>query len=426
MSADASAAPSVPALIVPDAPPVFANVDLPLVQSAEPPATPGITDTQHRRNVAAAQMARSLVEDKDGNTTLPAAAKPTTPAAPAAKPVEPAAAKPVEKPPAEARTEPRANTVTERISDLTRKNRELVTARRAIETQLAAKEAEIAKAVADAKAVGAAEYKNSLREKFKADAPGTIRAELEEDWVAVLERVAEGGPLPTAAELEAKADADRLKKADEARAEELKKANDRLQKLEDERAKEQKDRDDAKAKEDAAKAELESQRQLANSHKWIAENLIDPARHPNLVNIREDVAEEAFAEVASAMSLAVKSGKRELGRDGQPKPWTEAETVHFTRLALDGLQNYYADLVLKAAPGSTGSGSSAPQTATATETEPAVSTAPVPQSRPPTTITSAVAGGETLRAANPVARSVLDAKQAAIAAARNLPPLSTE
>ena len=422
MSADATAAPSVPSLIVPDAPPVFASVDLPMVQSAEPPATPGITDSQHRRNVAAAQMARQLVEDKDGNTTLPAAAPAAKPAA--SKPTEPVETKPVEKQPAEVKTEPRANTVTERISDLTRKNRELVTARKSAEAQLAAKDEAIAKAVADAKAAGAKEYKDSLRQKFKADAPGTIREELEEDWVAVLERVAEGGPLPTAEELAAKDQADRMAKAEEARVAEFKAATDRVQKLEDERAKEKKDRDDAKKAEDAAAAELASQKQLANSHTWIAENLIDPVKHPNLVNIREDVAEEAFSEVARAMSLAVSTGKRELGRDGKPKPWTEDETIHFTRLAIDGLQNYYADLFSRSAPGSA---SSAPQTATATETAPAVVTPPsVPQSRPPTTITSAVAGGETLRAANPVARSTLDAKEAAIAAARKLPPLSTE
>lgn len=384
-----------------------------MTAAGEVPTLPAPPPTQTERTAKLIESARAT--ERTERLAAAGIAAPPAPAA-AATPPAPAPGTTDAKPPG---TDPpkvdpnkpaKADTVTERIADLTRRNRELTAAREQAEAARVAAEtkaANVEAALAEAKKGG--NQLDAIKAAFKSD-PLAALEQLGEKWADIVVRVANGG-LPPTPEQVAAAERERVEAAREAR----------IKALEEEKAADKKEREAREATERAQRAEQEA----AGARKYVSEKLIDPAKHPHLVNIADDAAAEALAEVDLALEEAFKAKKR-----SSPNPVDVNESIKLTTLALDGLESYYRDLRGKLAPkdpqqsGSQGAGAPATQVAPAAVAAPAVAAvvAESQQRGPITTTTNAVAG-EMPTATQPKRSTADDARARAMAAARSLPPL---
>lgn len=369
MSASAAAAaPSVPANAVGDA----------KIQSVPAPAA-----TSQDRQAAIIALARA---GQRAEAEQAAGATPSAPTGDAAKPSEPAAkvedgAKP---------KDPPAHTVTQRIADLTRKNRELAAAAQAAEARATA----VTAAMEEAKKGGT--QLEAVKAAFKSD-PLKAFEMLGEGWADIVNRVASGG-LPPTPEQVAAAERERVETARDAR----------LKRLEEER--------DAKA---AKETEERVARETEGATKYIAEKMITAEKHPHLIGIAADAAVEALEQVAEALKLAHKEGRRK-----SPDPESLEEAQALTSLALDGLQNYYRDFAGRLVPVNAAQQSAAAPAAPAAQAAPAViAESASQQHRPINTITHAAAGAESPPAVQPKRMTSDEAQALAMERARRLPPL---
>lgn len=372
MSAGAEAAPAVPINAT-------AGTGGALPSVAQPGPRTGDHQAAAIAHARAAQRAENAAPAANGASPTPAQA---TPAAGADKgDQKPAAdAKPNDEKP-----KAKPDTVTQRIGDLTRQLRETREA-------FAAKEAELADIKGKLSAASTGAQKLAEVEKAFEDDPLKAFQMLGKGWKDIVVKVANGGREPTPEEVAA---------AERQRVE--KERDDRLKALEDERKLERETRE-------AAETEATLKQAYAN----IAEHLIKPDKHPHLVNIRAEAAEEAYQQVDAALKQAFKDGKRP---SANLKSAEEALTL--TTLALDGINEYYRDLATRISPQK-----AAEQTAaTHAPATPAPSTEAAQQRRPISTITNAVAGGELPTAAQPARLSATDAQLKAMQAARRLPEL---
>lgn len=409
-----AAAPAAPA----EAPRSAVPVNATMLADAPAASVPAQVNRLHDASTTAFEAARALDRAErnaaHGHAEAPATETKAEPAA--VTPVEPAA-----KPPEGDKPEP-AKTVTARIADLTRRNREIQARAAASEAGRVAAEAKAAAAETAATEARAAmealrkapDKLEAIKAAFKAD-PLAALDQIGEKWGDIVLRVANGGVPPTPEQVAA-AEAERAATEKEnARLAAEKERDARLAALEAER----------KAEKDAATArqktadETESARVAAEQTKgaiaFVASKLIASETHPYLVNIAEDAAQEAIAAVDDAMIEAHKAGKR-----ATPFPTSAEESVKLTKLALQGLNTYYQDLAQRIAPVSAAQQSAAttPAATAATAVIPVV--AESQQRRPVGTITHAVAG-EMPQAAQPQQSSPEDARARAIEAARRLP-----
>lgn len=375
MSASAAAAaPAAPAV------PINATIERggPLPTVAQPPPGPG---DHQAAAIAAARAAQKT----------PAAPAPAPAATPPAQ-ATPAAADKADGKGAEAKADDakgkdqKPNTVTQRIADLTRQLREEKAARAADQ----ARAADLEQQLTGAKS--AAQKLDIIAKAFKED-PLQALEQLGEKWSDIVIKVANGGRQPTPEEAAA---------AERERAE--KERDARLKVLEEER----------KAEKEAA--ELAAEKQATESAvAFIANEMIKPADHPFLVGIREDAAAEAMDQVSIALQEAFKAGKRP-----SPHPKSLQEAQELTTLALTGINNYYRDLAQRIAPAPKAAEQTSATQAPATV---APTTEAAQQRRPISTITNAVAGGESPAAAQPERLTAEEARAKAVANARRLPDL---
>lgn len=374
MSASAAAAaPAAPAV------PINATIERggPLPTVAQPPPGPG----DHQ----AAAIAAARAAQKTPAAPAPApAATPPAQATPAAADKGPAV-KADDGKDAD-RKDQKPNTVTQRIADLTRQLREEKAARAADQ----ARAADLEQQLTGAKS--AAQKLDIIAKAFKED-PLQALEQLGEKWSDIVIKVANGGRQPTPEEAAA---------AERERAE--KERDARLKVLEEER----------KAEKEAA--ELAAEKQATESAvAFIANEMIKPADHPFLVGIREDAAAEAMDQVSIALQEAFKAGKRP-----SPHPKSLQEAQELTTLALTGINNYYRDLAQRIAPAPKAAEQTSATQAPATV---APTTEAAQQRRPISTITNAVAGGESPAAAQPERLTAEEARAKAVANARRLPDL---
>jgi len=394
VSANAAAQPAAPApapAAAPKAPAAPVNATM---GEYKAPATvadtaqPRVVDHTARAVAAAREAARQESIAANGQATTPAPSAEVKPSTPApggeAQPGEAGKdgeAKPGEKP-------PRADTVTARIADLTRRNRELEAQTR----EANARATSVEQALVEAKKGGV--QLEAIKAAFKADPLGALD-QLGEKWSDIVARVAAGG-LPPTPEQVAAAEKERVENERDAR----------LKRLEE-----------AKEAEEKLLADRTAQQQREGARNYIVSKLLSPEKHPHLVDIASDAAEEALVQVDEAMKLAGRKGPRDLD-----------ESIALTTLALDGLNQYYSELHRRISPKVPGAKPpEQPGAAGTTQAAPAApagtsETTASQQRRPVNTITNAVAG-ETPTAAQPERLDADAARAKAIAAARRLPAL---
>lgn len=437
MSATAVPAASPPPTSVPSAPgpaPFAAVPQAPInvpVQATMQPDTPftSVQATTVSDDRLATARANMMTAARNMDRADAAAASGATVPAPAAAPAAelPAVVKPGETAPAaksaeaEKPKDPPAPTVTARISDLTKRNREVVAEARAAGERAAAAEARAV--AAEARATEAAAAHAALQaapDKFEAikklfkDDPLAAIDQVGDNWKDLVIRVASGGIPPSPEEVAA---------AEKERAEVER--DTRLKTLEDQ-IKADKEAATARAKaeenktREAERTRVEAENTTA-AIAFVSKSLIKPETHPYLVNIAEDAAAEAIAQVDIAVAEAFRHKQRATASITSPE-----ESVKLTRLALDGLNSYYQDLAQRIAPPKapeqTGAApvSAAPAATVAAAALPVV--AESQQRRPVGTITHAVAGESPL-AAQPQRLTPEEARVRAMDAARRLPPL---
>lgn len=379
MSANAAAQPAAPVTAPSSAP----------AQAADAPAAsspaPRVHDNTARAVAAAREAARQESQGAAGQPAAPASA-PATPDKPAEPPKE------GEKPPGDKPARP--DTVTARIADLTRRGRELEAQARAEK----ARADQLSQALEEAKKGGA--LFEAVKAAFKTDPLGAFE-QMGEKWSDIVARVAAGGLLPTPEQVAA-AEKERIESERDAR----------LKRLEEERENEKK-----------LIAEREAEQQREGARAFVAKTLISPEKHPHLVEIATDAAEEALLQVEQALQAAHKAGRRP-----SPNPVDANESVALTTLALDGLNKYYSDLHRRISPkvpeakppeqsGAPGNTPAAPAAPAGTS-----ETTASQQRRPVNTITNAVAS-ESPTAAQPRRLDADEARARAIEAARRLPAL---
>lgn len=417
--APAATAPTqAPYAAVPQAPPnvpVQATM-LPDTPFAVVPSSTASDDRMQAARAAAVASARNIDKAAIAQSLAPAAPAAPTVAEAATKPAEVTAEKPAEpvKPVVEAEKpkEPRADTVTARIADLTKRNREVAARAAAAEARAVAAEAAATESAAAAKALREAPDKfEAIKAAFRAD-PLAALDQIGEKWADIVTRVASGGIPPTPEQIAA-AEAQRAQAERDARIAALE--------AEQKAAKEA-----SKAREEAAR-ETERTRveaeQLAGARDFVATKLITAESHPFLVGIASDAAEEALAQVDAALAQAHKAGQRKT-----PFPTSMEESLKLTRLALDGVNAYYQDLAQRIAPNSKSPQQAGESTSVAVVPAATAASAVVPvvaesqQRRPVGTITHAVAG-EMPQATQPQRLTPEEARIRAMDAARRLPAL---
>ena len=350
-------------------------------------AQPAPGPVEHQ--AAAIAAARAAQKAENGAPAPPPAAQATPPAVAEKSDQKPTGAKADDGKGKESKEE-RPDTVTKRIGQLTGQLRELRQAHAAAQAEAAELKGKLAAASTSAQKL------DEVTKAFDEDPLKALQM-LGKGWKDIVVKVANGGREPTPEEVAA-AERERHEKERDAR----------IEALEKERAAE-KERDEAEKKQrEAAEHEAALKQAYAN----IAEHLIKPDKHPHLVNIREEAAEEAYQQVEAALQEAFKSGKRP---SATLKNADEALTL--TTLALDGINDYYRDLAGRISPTKAAEQTAAPQA----PASPAPTTEAAQQRRPISTITHAVAGGEMPTAAQPARLTAQEAQERAMALARRLP-----
>ncbi len=384
--ATAAAPASAPATPAAPAP---ATAATPAATEAPGAAAPALPTA---RSAQAAAIERASAEgraEQRAAAGLPPEEGAAAPGAPPAAEKEPEAK-------VEPKTEPKVDddkaSPTARIAALAAENRQHRAAIKQFEAKLAEAEASKTTTAAEAKQLA------DVRAAFKKDPLEALKI-IGESWSDIVERVATGGVPPTAEQIA----------ADKAAAEAAATAA-RLKKLEDEREAEK-----TEAQKAADAAQFEAAKNI------VATKFITAEKYPKLVAIAEEAAVEALAQVDLALETAFKQGKR-----ATRHPVDLDESMRLTHSALEGLNNFYTELVTKL-----GGVPAAQQTAATTEAAPAAQpAAPAVQTvqatsqqqRGPETLTPAVVGRlPPATETRPVSADVARAR--AIELAALLPPL---